>query len=114
MKAIKIDNRMNDKELLLEAIDNYDVYSSMQAKILKTLINISVDDVAIIAPRTLSELIGTTRTTVYSCLSKLQKDGCIKILKDSGERLNTFKINKVKLNEIILNYQKKLQILKNN
>jgi len=111
MKVTKEDYRMNDKELLLEAIDNYDVYSPLQAKILKTFINISIDDVVIANPRKLSEMINTTRATIYSSLSKLEKDGTIKILKEKGERVYKYKLNRVKLSEILEIHKKKLAIL---
>jgi hypothetical protein len=102
-----------DKELLLEAIDNYDAYTLKQREILKILVGISVNDVAVITPRKLTGLLKTTRATIYYGLARLKKDGVIISKDENKERFNTFRLNNTKLEDIITSYKKMEFLIKN-
>lgn len=101
---------MKDKELLLEAIDNYDAYTLKQREVLKTLVGISVNEVAIITPTKLLALLNITKPTIYESLKRLKNDGAIM---KNGHKY-TYRLNPTKLEEIIVGYKKKLEFFENN
>jgi len=105
---------MKDKELLLKAIDNYDTYPQKQREILKTLIGISVNDIAIITPRELTKLLNTTKATVYYSLTRLKDDEVIINQNREKERFSTFRLNNTKLEDILNIYKRKIEYFKNN
>lgn len=105
---------MKDKELLIEAIDNYDAYTPKQREILKTLVGISVNDIAIITPLKLTKLLKTTRATIYYGLARLKEDEAITNLKGTKERFNTYRLNNTKLEDILTIHKKKLDFFKKN
>ena len=59
---------MKDKELLMKAIDNLDIYVATRRATLKALIDLSVDGVASISPTSLSRLIKIGRGIIYNNL----------------------------------------------
>lgn len=105
---------MKDKELLMKAIDSYDAYTPKQREILKTLIGISVNDVAIITPRKLTELLKTTKATVYYSLARLKADEAIISHNEEKERFNTYRLNNTRLEDILTVYKRKMEYFKKN
>jgi Fe2+ or Zn2+ uptake regulation protein len=105
---------MKDKELLLKAIDNYDVYTPKQREILKTLIGISVNDIAIITPRELTKLLNTTKATVYYSLTRLKEDEIIINQNGEKERFSIHRLNNTKLDDILTVYKRKTEYFKKN
>ena len=105
---------MKDKELLLKAIDNYDVYTPKQREILKTLIGISVNDIAIITPRELIKLLNTTKATVYYSLTRLKEDEIIISQNGEKEQFSTYRLNNTKLDDILTIYKRKTEYFKKN
>ncbi len=104
---------MKDRELLEKAIDNYDVYTPKQREILKTLVGISVNNIAIITPIKLTELLNTTRATIYYALARFKKDEVITSVNEEKERFNTYKLNNTKLEDILTCYKKQMEYFKN-
>lgn len=68
---------MKDKELLLEAIDSYDLLPLTGKVVLKTLIKLAIDDIIIINIKELNKLSKVSKTTVYSSLKILEDNGFI-------------------------------------
>lgn len=104
----------NDLNLLLTAINDYDAYPPKQRQLLKILVEISINNTAIIAPVKLAQILCTTRATVYLSLTRLKEDNVIINTKGKNEKNNTFRLNQNKLDEITLIYKKKLILLENN
>jgi hypothetical protein len=102
---------MKDKELLLKAIDNYDVYAATQRITLRALIDLSIDGVASISPTSLSKLIKIGRGLIYNNLRILQEDGFIKNIGKAKNRIGLYKLNETKLEEIVELHKKKLKYL---
>jgi len=100
---------MKDKELLMKAIDNLDIYVATRRATLKALIDLSVDGVASISPTSLSRLIKIGRGIIYNNLRILEEDGYIKNIGKARNRIGLYKLNETKLEEIIELYKKKLK-----
>ena len=96
---------MKDKELLMKAIDNYDLYTPHERKVLKTLLLISIDDVAITSILKLSKLSKVSRPVVYKALAAFIKHELIEEIKDARNILNAFKLKRDKLEEIQKHYE---------
>jgi Fe2+ or Zn2+ uptake regulation protein len=96
---------MEDRELLLKAIDNYDAYSIPQRETLKALLKLSSDGIVIIKPAQLSSLTNLSRTLIYYNLKVFEKEGLIKKL-DRVNRLYRFKIEEDKLKHFIEVYNR--------
>jgi predicted transcriptional regulator len=94
---------MKDKELLLEAIDNYDIYTSHQRLMLKCLVTLSIDGVVTVGASYLSEQLNLSRTAIYKNLRKFLEEGLINKIKG----FNTYELNPAKLNHIAQLYQNK-------
>ncbi len=112
MKAMKIDNNMNDKELLLEAIDNYTLYTHAQRTLLKTLVNINIDNTITASAQELSLLCDSTKTTIYKALNLLEKIGTIEKIKGPNKGIGIIKLKPNKLDEIQQIYNKKYSLVK--
>jgi DNA-damage-inducible protein D len=105
-KKTKIkEETMKDKELLMKAIDNYDLYTPHERKVLKTLLLISIDDVAITSILKLSKLSKVSRPVVYKALAAFIKHELIEEIKDARNILNAFKLKRNKLEEIQKHYE---------
>ena len=76
---------MKDKELLLEAIDNYDLYSQSLRMTLHALLDLSIDNITSISPTELSRLIKIGRGVIYYNLRILSEDG---IIKKAGKKMS--------------------------
>jgi len=100
---------MKDKELLMKAIDNLDIYVATRRATLKALIDLSVDGVASISPTSLSRLIKIGRGIIYNNLRILEEDGYIKNIGKARNRIGLYKLNETKLEEIIELHKKKLK-----
>lgn len=100
---------MKNKELLLEAIDNLDIYAMTQRTTLKALIDLSIDGVSSISPTSLSRLIKIGRGVIYNNLRILEEDGLIKNIGKARNRIGLYKLNETKLEEIIELHKKKLK-----
>lgn len=101
-----------DKELLLEAIDNYSAYTSNQRKLLKIFINIAMENIVKANIPELSKLSSVSRPTIYRYIDFFKREGIIDILNDTATTLNSFRLNINKLDDIIEYHLKKENILR--
>lgn len=102
---------IDNKELLSEAIKDYEKYNNSQKKLLITLVNITIDGVITTSVLSLSKLIGFTRAMVYNSLAALEEDGSVKKINIKQARVSTFELNYVKLKYIVELYLKKQEFL---
>lgn len=102
---------MKNKELLIRAIDNYDIYVETQRLTLKVLIDIAINGIVTISPTALSKLLKIGRGVIYHNLRLLEEDGFIKKTGKSRKRTTLYELNEIKLNEIVEIYNKKSKYL---
>lgn len=110
--AAKIMTDIDNKELLLKAIEDYEPYTNSQKKLLTALIDIAIDGSVTISVLSLSKLIGFTRAMVYIALAGLENDKAIRKINTKQARISTFEINYPRLNRLIELYLKKQEYLK--
>ena len=95
---------MKNKELLLEAIDNYSEYTLKQKELLTILVKLAIEDIVVITPIEIGKQMNVTKGTVYFHLKALEKDGVISAIAD---RMNKFRLNIPRLNYILQNHENK-------
>jgi len=97
---------MENKNLILKAIDSYDVYNMASKTVLKTLIaSPSIDDSTIkISIKALAEMSHLSIQGVYNALRYIERDKVVERFKKSGERVVYFRINKNKISKICQYY----------
>jgi DNA-binding transcriptional regulator GbsR (MarR family) len=95
-------NVMEEKDMILKAIDAYDVYNTASKSVLKTLVASPYmeDNVVKISINALAELSKLSRQGVYNALKYIERDNIVERFKKSGERVVYFKVNKNKIAEI--------------
>ncbi len=98
---------MKDKELLLEAIDDYPKFRPLRKTILKLIVGCSVNGVSIIAPRALFDKLKISKSTAYLHLKALKKDGIIISPEEGEERFTTFRLNQIRADDIVAAYSTK-------
>jgi predicted transcriptional regulator of viral defense system len=92
------------KELLLEAINHYALLSLSYKKVLKILVQIAIDDTAIINIKDLTNLSGVSRISTYHALQALEREKFIEKVSVKGSKLGSFIIKPKKIQEIINHY----------
>ena len=113
--AYKVEMYMDNKEQLIEAIDNYDGYSSGCRKVLKLLVELSIDDVAHISVVQLSKIALLSREMIYQALCTFQQDGFIELVKRTKGKtgtINSIILKPNKLNQLLQFYIKQIEIRK--
>jgi DNA-binding transcriptional ArsR family regulator len=103
---------MKDKELLLKAVEDYPKYKSLRKKILKLIIGCSLNGISTISPSELVKELNITKSTAYSHLKALKKDGIIISPDEGEEQFTTFRLNQMKADDIIAIYSMKKDYLK--
>jgi DNA-binding transcriptional ArsR family regulator len=104
---------MDNKEQLIEAIDNYDTYSVGYRRILRLLVELAIDDSVYITVLQLSKISLFSREMIYQALDVFQRDGLIEISKKSQGK--TTKISQInlkpnRLNQLKQFYNKQLEV----
>ena len=97
------------KDMIIKAIDDYDMYSNNQKKVLKTLVAVSLDNLACVSVSSISEATKIAANSIYVTLRKLENNKCITRERPSGQKTNAYRINMDKINEILNIYKKKTQ-----
>lgn len=100
--------------MIQEAVNDYDLYTQRQKKVLNTLINVSVDKVAHISVGSISNSINLAPNSTYVVLRSLENEGCITRERSKGQKSNAYKINETKLDQLIKIYHQKQIGLKEN
>jgi len=97
---------MQDNDMILKAIDSYDVYNTASKAVLKTLVAMPPieNNIIKISINALAEISHLSRQGVYNALKYIERDKVVERFKKSGERVVYFKINENKLNEIYQYY----------
>jgi len=97
---------MKDNDMLLKAIDSYDVYNTASKSVLKTLVAMPPieNNIIKISINALAEISHLSRQGVYNALKYIERDKVVERFKKSGERVVYFKINENKINEICQYY----------
>lgn len=96
-----------NNKILNDAIDNYSILTNNQKKLLKVLVQISVNDQVVASIDDLSKLTNSMRATVATGITLLEKLGIIEISKITGIRFSSCTLNQDKLGEIVSHYQNK-------
>ena len=102
------------RDIILEAIDSYDVYNDSTKSVLKSLVTIysEQDKASIISIKALAVLSNLSKQGVYNALKYIEKDNTVERFKKSGERVTYFKLSKMKLSKIC-EYHDKLESSRN-
>jgi len=90
------------KDLLLKAIPNIVLYTPAESAILKKMIEISINNVAVIMAKDLKSQLFLSHTAVYSSLKTLQLKGIITKLQSQP---NSYELNQEKLEYALNLYQ---------
>ncbi len=98
---------MENKDLLLKAIDNYSIYSDTKRDVLKQLVRIEVHGTACISGKELSERIQKSKGGVFVALRTLERDGFIKKERKSGQLYSVYKLDQESLRLLIQTYLNK-------
>ena len=96
---------MEEQELILEAIDHYSSLSPSARIILKVLVQVAIDDIAIIRVEDLAKLSKFSKMTVYSCLAALEKEKLMEKASKPRAKLGTYALKSKRFEEIIKRYQ---------
>lgn len=95
---------IKDKDVLIAAVANSELYSDIQSKILQELIKVSIDRLATASAKYLQKTVGVSIAAIYTALKALQNNGIIiKVLNEN----NTYRLNEEKLAYIVQVYQNK-------
>jgi Fe2+ or Zn2+ uptake regulation protein len=90
------------KDLLLKAIPSIGLYTPAESAILKKMIEISINNVAVIMAKDLKKQLSFSHTAVYSSLKTLQLKGVITKLQSQP---NSYELNQEKLEYALNLYQ---------
>lgn len=99
-----------NQELLIKAIDKYELYSLSQRRVLRILVMVAIDNIASVTNKYLMEKTKLSRYSIHLILKKLEQEKFIERIRLDGARHDSFKINYFKLNEVIQLYLKKESI----
>jgi len=94
---------MSPKEMLKDAIYTSGLYSNNQCKVINTLIDISINNVAQASVKFLVEKTGVKSPTIYFALKMFQKDGLI----IKNQQLGGFEFQQPKLDFLLESHSKK-------
>ena len=102
---------MQSSNIVNQAIDDYNLLTKSQKKILKSLIQLSVNNEVIITIEELSKINQITRATVTAALALFSKINIITIPDTTGVRFSSCVINPTKIEEIVQHYNNKSKLL---
>ncbi len=93
------------------AIDHYNVLTKSQKSILKSLVDMAVNNEVVITIEELSKINKATRATVTTALEIFKKNGIIMVSNQTGVRFSSCFINQEKIDEIMKHYTNKRKFL---
>jgi len=97
----------NNKEVFIEAIKNYDLFSDQQKRVLVTLVSVSLDNVSYISALTISKTIKLATNSVYIILRRLEETGYITRQRDKHQKSNSYLLNSSKIETLVKIYKEK-------
>ncbi|MCP5378303.1 MAG: hypothetical protein H6910_04225 [Rickettsiaceae bacterium] len=95
------------QDVTIEAINDYDLFTKKQKKVLTTLVSVAVENVAYISVPSISKAINLAPNSTYIVLRSLENSGYISRKRDQFQKNNSYNINKEKLNLLVKIYKKK-------
>jgi len=98
---------LNNKKLLLTAIDSYSLYTEKQRNVLKYLVNLSIDGEVKFNTSEAAQDIQLSRAAIYLMLDKFKGEDLLRKKEGKRERINSYILNNDKLNYIIQFYYNK-------
>jgi Fe2+ or Zn2+ uptake regulation protein len=99
---------MEDKEIVIKAVEGYSFYTKPQRKLLKLLMELENDYVIKLSILELSNISGISRASIYRIIEIFEKDGILQLPPQSNTRLNTITLVPKELDVIKRNYLKKI------
>jgi len=99
---------MEDKEIVIKAVEGYSFYTKPQRKLLKLLMELENDYVIKLSILELSNISGISRASIYRIIEIFKKDGILQLPPQSNTRLNTITLVSKELEVIKTNYLKKI------
>lgn len=93
------------------AIENYNILTKSQKKILKSLLEIAVNNEVIITIEEIAKINKATRATVTTALEVFKKNDIISVPNQTGIRFSSCIINQDKINQMIDHYNNKMKLL---
>jgi hypothetical protein len=102
----------HDNDLTKQAINSYSHFSPNQKEVLNILIDMAVDGRVVANITDICAISNSTRATVSTAISFLNKYGVIENTNANGIKFTGCLIKQSKLNEIALHYNKKLNLRK--
>lgn len=103
-----------EKDMIREAINDYDLYTDKQKKVLNTLVSVAVDKIAYVSVKSISDTINLAQNSTYVVLRALENDGFIERERSKGQKSNAYKLNEEKLERLVKIYYQKQAGLKEN
>ena len=100
-------DNIDNKELLLAAIEDYDLYSMSQRQLLKILITIEIDNIASVKTQYLMSALNLSKAAIYKIIKQLEGNQLIKRVRLKGTQHDSFQINKASLIHIVRLYNNK-------
>jgi len=97
--------KYNKKDLLSKAISKIGLYTQAESAILNKMIEVSIDNIAVIQAKDLKKQIELSHTAIYSSLKTLQLKGIITKLQSQP---HSYALNQEKL-EYAINLYKSLK-----
>jgi predicted transcriptional regulator len=104
-------NLISDKDLVIKAIEDYDLYSKSDKKLLGAFIDLQVANSVMVRINSLSKLMGVTRAMIYNSIKKLMDDGIISRVNTKYSRVSNYSINYSRLEQLVELYNKKQEYL---
>ena len=101
---------LDNKQNLIHAIENYDIYSLNQRKILALLVNVSINHLASVSIDYIAKTVSVSKPNVYQNIKKLEKDETIVRIRQAGTKVDSYKLYKEKLDYILQVYKNKQMI----
>lgn len=93
--------------MIRTAINDYDLYTQKQKRVLDTLVAVSVDGVAHVSVQSISQAINLAQNSTYVVLRSLENESCITRERNKGQKSNAYKLNEVKLDQLVKIYHQK-------
>jgi Fe2+ or Zn2+ uptake regulation protein len=103
-------NTLENKDLLLEAINSYEMYSNTQNALLKILVMLEINNVASVGIQYLMTQLKLSRAQVYNALRNLQNDDAITKIRLKNTKQDSYQLNQEKLDYIVQLYHNKKAI----
>lgn len=104
-------NNLDSKELLINAIKEFDKFTKSQKALLVLIAEFAEKDIANISIDSIIEMSGFSKTIIYKSLTKLEQLNFISREKASQQKIGYIKLNLPAFQPVLNFYNKKQQFL---